>query len=101
VPKLIHRGICHNRTTEDDPVSKREKAFADAWEEENRPRVHHPVSPEMPTLQALMVEDHKVIPISQDAATAVATIVQWLGSPIGWGYLGQMLGRAGYKIVSK
>lgn len=49
-------------------------------------------------LEALMVKDDRIISVSQETATAVATIVQWLGSPIGFSFLEQTLKIAGYRI---
>lgn len=98
--KLIHRGIRHEiRTTIQDPLGRREKAFADAWEEENKPHRHHFFSLPVSRLEALMVRDDKYVPISQETATAVATIIQWLASGVGWCFLETMLKKAGYRIV--
>ena len=102
--KLIHRGVWYDtRANIDDPVGKREKAFADAWEEENQPRGHFSRAwgPELSTLQALMRKDDNLVPVSQETATAVATVVQWLGTPIGWGFLEGALRQAGYVVLTK
>ena len=102
--QLIHRGVWYAlRATIDDDIGKREKIFADAWEKENQPRHHFagPWGPEISTLQALMRNDDKLIPVSQESATAVATIVQWLGAPIGWSFLEGALRDAGYVVLSK
>lgn len=101
--KLIHRGVRYDRTKIDDGVGKREKVFADAWEEMNELRDHFatPWSMPMSALQALMREDDKLILVSQETATAVATIIQWLGAPIGWSFLGTVLEKAGYVVLEK
>lgn len=101
--KLIHRGVWYNRTKIDDALGKREKAFADEWEEANKPRDHFatPLSMPMSTLQALMRKEDKLIPVSQETATAVATIVQWLGAPIGWSFLINVLRKAGYAVLTE
>lgn len=99
--KLVHRGIYYeSRTTIADAVGKREKAFADAWIEENKLRRHFTmVQFSCSKLEALMIRDDHLIPVSQDTATAVATIVQWLGSPIGFAFLEQTLKKAGYRVA--
>jgi hypothetical protein len=101
--QLIHRSVWYERTTVDDDAGKREKAFADAWEKENEPREHfaRPWSGQVSTLQALMRRGDKLIPVSQKSATAVATIVQWLGAPIGWCFLESTLKQAGYVVLTR
>ena len=99
---LRHRGVRYEeRTSVEDFVGRREKAFADEWEKENKLRVRDFNTPPMSLLQALMNKNNAFIPVSQETATAVATIVQWLGSPVGWGFLNKVLEEAGYRIVEK
>ena len=98
--KLVHRGIYHERTKVKDGSGPREKAFSDAWQKENELRVHAMFIPPCSTLEFLMRENDRLLPVSQETATAVATMIQWLGSNIGRCFLEGALKKAGYCIVS-
>lgn len=91
--KLQHRGLSYIRTQHDLDWRdrQRERALAKAWETANRPS---PVGlqPIMPTL---------VPGCTQEQATACATVVQWLGSEVGFEFLQQALRNAGYDVVDK
>lgn len=93
VPKsenIVHRGTAHNRTRYDLDFRdrQRERALARAWEAANR---HDDGF--APILQTL-VPNH-----SQEQATAAATVVQWLGSEVGFAFLMQALKKAGYAVI--
>lgn len=88
---IVHRGTSYNRTQYDKESRdrRREAAFAKHWEGAN-------VAEQVglaPMLQTL-VPQH-----TQDQATAVATVVQWLGSEIGFDFLTKVLADAKYSIV--
>jgi hypothetical protein len=87
--KMVHRGLSHFRTNGDEKYSdvKREKAFADAWEKENQGDISRG-----PMLRYLIPG------FSQDQATAAATVMQWLGSEIGFSFLQETLKKANYEI---
>lgn len=90
---VVHRGFHHNRTKHDVTWRdrQREAALANAWESVN----DHEVlgrSPVMPTL----IPGH-----TQAQASAVATVVQWLGTEVGFDFLVSALGQAGYAVVEK
>ncbi len=88
---LIHRGLSHARTRHDLQWRdrQREAAFATLWEEENE---HQPVGVQAPV--------PSLIPgITQPQATAAATVIQWLGSGVGFDFLTRALKAAGYSIV--
>lgn len=94
LPKdLVHRGLSHVRTRHDLDWRdrQREKALAQAWEAANRDEGVG-VSPILPVL---------VPGCTQAQASACATVIQWLGSDIGFGFLQQALERAGYEINEK
>lgn len=97
--KLIHQSIHHERTHIVDEIGRREKAFAETWVEENKPQRYFMFGPECSRLEMLMVKNDHLIPISQETATAVATIVQWLGTNIGRAFLDEALKKFGYHIV--
>jgi hypothetical protein len=48
----------------------------------------------------LMRENGRLLPVSQETATTVATMMQWLGSNNGRCFLEGALKKAGYCIVS-
>lgn len=97
--KLVHRGIYHDRTLIKDEIGKREKAFANSWVEENKTQRYHMFGPVCSRLEMLMVKDDRLIPVSQETATAVATIIQWLGTNIGRAFLDGALKKFGYHIA--
>jgi hypothetical protein len=102
---LIHRGVSMHRV-KDEPESgpeRREKALSDMWHMLNADKQdtgHHF------TLATLLAEDGNQgpwsmkmkSPFNQAAASAAATAIQWLGSPVGFGYLERAFKDAGYEI---
>ncbi len=105
--KIIHRGKYHERTKSEH--SKIEKAFADQWEAENTRITGSGVCLSLlctrtATLgEFTMFWDNRiqVKPLTQGMATDAATIIQWLGSNVGFCFLELALDRAGLKIVKK
>lgn len=99
--KLVHKGIFYDsRVNQNNFGGKREKIFADGWKKENE------LIQRFPTvicsrLEAIMVKDDKFLPVSQESASIVATVVQWFGSPVGFAFLQKTLREAGYVIYSK
>jgi DNA-binding XRE family transcriptional regulator len=90
---LVHRGTSYIRTRHDLDWRdrQREAALAQAWEKVNKVE---PVglSPVMSNL---------VPGCSQEQASACATVVQWLGSEVGFDFLCRALERAGYEVTDK
>jgi hypothetical protein len=88
---LTHRGLAYNRTKYEPEWRdrQRERALAHAWEVVNEPA---PVG-----LSAIM--PFLVPNASQAQATAAATVVQWLGSEVGFDFLTRALAQAGYVIT--
>ena len=91
--KLMHRGFAHSRTqfAPEFQDTLRERALADEWEAEN------PIAGQcgtQPILNALVPD------CSLRDARVAATVVQWLGSEVGFNFLQEALGKAGYEIVS-
>ena len=89
---LVHRGKAYNRTQHDLSWRdrQREAALAEAWEKLNE---YQPVG-RTPVLSALLDNP------TQQEATAAATVIQWLGSEIGFDFLTQALRSAGYEITA-
>jgi hypothetical protein len=84
-PKAIkHEGFYYYRLKYDNP---REKAFASQWKKENRQHkvLYRNITP--------------MIPYDQNSANVAATVVQWLGSNVGFDFLNISLGKCGYSIV--
>lgn len=85
-----HRGYFYNRTRHDLDMRdrQREKLLANKWERMNA---------RSPGVEPLLT--HLVPNYTEDQAKASATIIQWLGSTVGFNFLQDVLGEAGYKIV--
>lgn len=102
---LSHRSIHHRRTEVTGQAvcraSRREKALSQAWEGVN-------VRESMPPILATLLSKsggtnlyamQMVSPFNQSAATAAATVIQWIGSEGGFDFLKQALEVSGYNIV--
>jgi hypothetical protein len=101
---LKHEGL-HAHRLNPEAGNLREIAFAERWKRENGPYSN--------TLWELLHHRHgnafsmisdrveKLAPYDQHSASVAATVVQWLGSNVGFGFLEEALGDCGYKIVSK
>lgn len=90
---IVHRGLAYNRVSAplDGKDREREASLASEWESVNQWRRFG--------LQALMpalVPGH-----TQEQATAAATVIQWLGSQVGFDFLQTALDSCGYDIVPK
>ncbi|MDU8350842.1 hypothetical protein RYA05_02920 [Pseudomonas syringae pv. actinidiae] len=102
---LSHRSIHYRRTEVTGQAvcraSRREKALSQAWEGVN-------VRESMPPILATLLSKsggtnlyamQMVSPFNQSAATAAATVIQWMGSEGGFDFLKQALEVSGYTIV--
>lgn len=83
-----------------------ERAFADGWENENKP--YPGINYGWGTLQDLMVRQRipyalsgERIPfwITQRVAVIVATVIQWLGTNCGFAFLDNVLRKCGHTII--
>lgn len=88
---LVHRGYAHVRTKHNLEWSdrRRESALSKSWEAANVDQTYG-VSPVLPAL---------VPNCTQDQASACATVVQWLGTDVGFEFLTRTLAVAGYAIT--
>lgn len=84
-----HVGRYVDRLTKDNP---REVSFAERWAEENNERMLAGDSFGC-TLEVLLGRK-----ATQLDATSAATLMQWLGSNVGFSFMEESLRRAGYKI---
>lgn len=85
-----HQGLYIGRLANDNP---REVAFASQWEKENVGRAlsMHSYGGTLDQLLNRCVD--------QKTATDVATVIQWLGSNVGFSFLHEALQRCGYKLT--
>lgn len=88
--KSRHNGISVNRLDE----NPREKVFHKAWKELNRQQ--HPQHPAVVDYLAYPennVGTQRPTLATDDECRLAATIIQWLGSPIGWSWLQETLSK--------
>ena len=96
VDPVVHRGHSYRRTRwQGDPLGNREKILADMWERENDPVAMRGTNGGWGILSALLREH----PTQRDAFVA-ATIIQWLGTNVGFCFLVKMIEAMGYGRVS-
>lgn len=92
VGEIVHRGFAHSRTLTGTQFedAAREKALADRWEDDNPPVGSRGTQP---VLNALIPD------CTQRDASVAATVVQWMGSQVGFAFLQEALAQAGLEIV--
>jgi hypothetical protein len=90
---LKNRGDFHERTK----YNPLEKAFADHWEVQNNTRTssYHGVG----LLQALFHSAGHEHHVTASERFVVATVVQWLGTNVGFGFLMSVLRKSNMRIV--
>lgn len=76
---IVHHGLSRNRL----PREPLEQAFADQWEVIAKDHLGH----------LLYGQDKRFHEVTQRDATIAATIMQWLGSPVGQGFLDDVKAR--------
>lgn len=110
--KVMNRGSHYRRVKHKAPdfypdwVNK-EKVFADEWEKENKPVRGYGCGHGV--LQDLFMRVHEHFYtvrtathiINKRERMIVATIVQWLGTNVGWAWLESVVDKCGYKLVRK
>lgn len=98
--KITHKGKHANRRE----WNPREEAFARIWEKENEPRAQGPCLAWLlhakPCENSIFGEATDR-PLTQEEVTVSATVIQWLGSNVGWCFLGEALRECGYEIVPR
>jgi len=98
---------CRYERTE---FNNREKAFADHWRELNNKKTQRSINHGFGILQDLLIEGddmfiniqkpkYAIVLITPIHRYIVATIIQWLGSNVGWCFLEVCLKRCGYQIT--
>lgn len=96
----LDRGIRHHRT--EDKSLYREKAFADEWEKENEKDLMAGYRGSL--LQRLFIDgdinhEHIIKKITKRDRMIAATVIQWLGSNIGFCFLETVLKKSGYTLI--
>jgi hypothetical protein len=101
--EIKHEGL-HAHRLAPGQNNPREVAFAEQWREENcREYCAH-------VLAELLIRRHdqnwtfcerveQLAPYDQQSASVAATVIQWLGSNVGFCFLEDALKRCGYRIV--
>lgn len=91
--RIVHTGLAHNRLRREAAWedTKRETALAKTWEAHNKA-----ASVGTDAVMKDLVPNH-----TQEQATAIATAIQWLGTDIGFAFLQEALGKAGYVVEKK
>ena len=81
---MLNKGMRQYRF-KDNPIEKR---FAKIWEEENTPEYKNGI------LDYLLADDpnHPWDEVTKRDRLVAATVIQWLGSPVGNGFLREVLG---------
>lgn len=89
--KLEHMG--HNVHRLKDPINYAEKIFAEEWEKFQLPQSPHNDTCALNDIFCTFDSNGRQQPgyVSQNSATDIATIIQWLGSPCGSGWLQDVL----------
>lgn len=92
--KLIHKGFSYSRTqmVQNFRDTTREKALAEKWEIDNPAPGQFGIQP---ILNALVPD------CTQRDAQVAATVIQWLGSEVGFNFLKEALGSVGYDITER
>lgn len=92
--QLHHQGFAHSRTQASilSVDTRRERALAKLWQKQNPPVGSFGIQPVLPAL----VPDCT----ARDAQVA-ATVIQWLGSQVGFNFLEEAMAASGYTIVAK
>jgi hypothetical protein len=106
---IKHEGVSAHRL-KPEAGNPREVVFAEKWGQENAEnRSFHPAlwmlvctrstqrnGSFMPGLGGV----EEFCELTQRDATVAATVIQWLGSNVGWSFLNECVERCGYKIVA-
>lgn len=103
--EIEHVGLhVHRLTPEAD--NPRERIYAEAWASENKIQPGRPT----PALVYLLSNGGNpfgfgggklLMEYDQKSATIAATIIQWLGSDVGFSFVSECLYKAGYRVAPK
>lgn len=104
-----NQGIFLERTLGDYPQAKRERLFMEQWQHENDVTEKLATNFGFGILQDLLIakgrvgtfERRAVIRITPTHRFVVATVIQWLGSNVGFSFLQNCLEKCGYDLVKR
>lgn len=103
--ELIHHGLHRQRLEYPCEQTTREQAFADTWEryagKEHNALRHLMLVGRQDPLSIFGDQREAAISLTQEHATLAATVVQWLGTNVGFGFLEEALRGAGYRVVKE
>lgn len=77
---VVHVGKHAHRLDGDSRSARREKAYAEAWAEMQGKH-------DGETLAFLLGDDNHTADVTPEQAMQAATLIQWLGTPVGQGFL--------------
>ena len=86
---MFNQGLKHQRL-HPEAGNPREIIFARRWEDENTGM--------RSVLNWLLGPHNQQVDVTERERTVAATVVQWLGSPIGFNFLEEALEECGYKL---
>jgi hypothetical protein len=103
---IVHRSVRYDRTTIDDARGRLEKAAADWWEAEAEEKHYKDNFPAILLLPLELAKKRHVAipynwPITQEQATAMATLFQWMFTPLGQAAMHEVYKRAGWTLSLK
>lgn len=87
----------HADRLKNGPWEDRERAFAEAWAEEYQPSVNRDLLAQLVNHPNYASD---VYPTERDRVVA-ATVIQWLGSNVGMGFLDSALRRVGLRVEGR
>lgn len=104
---LFHHGLRPERTQGDFPQARRERGLAERWALENDrdPQLLGAILRGLDEAPGFLAGDTPIPPeaplprLDQRDVTLAATLVQWLGTNVGFSFLAEALEDAGYSIV--
>ena len=101
--KIWDRGFHHRRTEGTSQQSRREKVFAEEWKDEAPQIVDGILTP--PHRKGNPFELHKwgnpATKITRRDRAVIATLMQWLGSNVGYSFLVTALKKCGYEVIER
>jgi hypothetical protein len=90
--EIVHKGKALYRTKGNDVNAIMERVFSQEWEK---------MQDSSSTLEYLLGIGERRTAVTQDQATVAATVIQWLGSPIGQVWLKNVLRVASDEIIRR
>lgn len=95
--RIKHEGKWSARLSP-DRGNAREEVFATRWEEENRTRRGILVCLLHSRFNERGSQEVDEDDLTQEEASNAATVIQWLGSPVGWSFLEKCIRECGYRL---